>query len=119
LSFSLSRLRPKSASDAFSIVAYHACIYFALQEAPPAPAALLGGCTPLFIVLGSAMLPGERLRWWHIAGAIAGAEGLVCLVLEGGESFAGGRTRPFILHASGRQPGCGRCPDHSAFMISL
>ena len=66
-----------------SLVSYHACIYFAIQKVPAAPAALLQGCTPLFIVFGSALLPGHRLRWWHIAGVIAGLEGLICLSMEG------------------------------------
>jgi drug/metabolite transporter (DMT)-like permease len=88
-----------------AITAYHACIYFSLQEAPPAPAALLGGCTPLFIVLGSAFLPGERLRWWHIVGAIAGAEGLICLVIEGGQGFSGGPHRMFYLGCVGAAAG--------------
>ena len=48
-----------------SLVAYHCCIYFATQRAPAAPAAMLQGTTPLLIVLGSAFLPGERLRWYH------------------------------------------------------
>ena len=32
------------------------------------------------IVLGSALLPGERLRWWHLAGAAAGLAGVMFLV---------------------------------------
>jgi drug/metabolite transporter (DMT)-like permease len=39
---------------------------------------------PLLIVLFSALLPGERLRWWHIAGALAGMAGSVLLVTDGG-----------------------------------
>ena len=66
-----------------SLVCYHACIYYAVHRAPAAPAALLQGCTPLFIVLGSALLPGKRIRWWHIAGVVAGLEGLIGLIAEG------------------------------------
>ena len=39
---------------------------------------------PLFIVLFSALLPGERLRWWHVAGALAGLAGTGLLVTKGG-----------------------------------
>ncbi len=39
---------------------------------------------PLFIVLGSALLPGERLRWWHGAGALAGLAGAALLVTRNG-----------------------------------
>ncbi len=67
-----------------SLVGYHACIYFATQRAPAAPAALLQGTTPLLIVLGSALLPGERLRWWHVAGAALGFGGILLLINAGG-----------------------------------
>lgn len=67
-----------------ALVAYHACIYFAVRRVPAAPAALLQGCTPLFIVLGTAMLPGGRVRWWHGVAVVAGFEGLFGLAAEGG-----------------------------------
>lgn len=35
-------------------------------------------------MLFSALLPGERLRWWHIAGAFAGLAGTALLVTRGG-----------------------------------
>ena len=69
-----------------SLAAYHACIYYATQNAPPAPAALLQGTTPLVIVLASALLPGERLRPWHVIGALLGFAGIVCLIGRGGET---------------------------------
>lgn len=69
-----------------ALVGYHACIYFATQKAPPAAAALLQGTTPLMIVLGSAFLPGERLRWWHIVGALFGFAGVLLLIDTGGEA---------------------------------
>jgi drug/metabolite transporter (DMT)-like permease len=67
-----------------SLVGYHSCIYFATQRAPAAPAALLQGTTPLLIVLGSALLPGERLRWWHMLGAGLGFCGVLSLINAGG-----------------------------------
>lgn len=66
------------------LVLYHACIYYAVHRVPATPAALLHGATPLFIVLGSALLPGEQLRWWHLAGAALGAVGMYWLVDGGG-----------------------------------
>lgn len=68
-----------------SLVGYHASIYYATQKAPPAAAALLQGTTPLMIVLGSAFLPGERLKWWHLVGAAMGFAGVLNLV-EGGST---------------------------------
>ncbi|KAB0677811.1 DMT family transporter [Aureimonas leprariae] len=71
-----------------SLVGYHACIYYATQKAPPAAAALLQGTTPLIIVLGSALLPGERLRWWHVAGAGLGLAGILLLIGNGSDEAA-------------------------------
>ncbi|MGO4440381.1 DMT family transporter [Rhizobium sp. RAF56] len=68
-----------------SLVGYHACIYYATQKAPPAAAALLQGTTPLMIVLGSALLPGEKLKWWHVLGALMGLAGVLCLIDNGGD----------------------------------
>ena len=62
------------------LLAYHGCLYAAVRGVPAAPAALLQGCTPLVIVVGSALLPGERVRWWHLAGTAAGLAGVVTLV---------------------------------------
>jgi drug/metabolite transporter (DMT)-like permease len=66
-----------------ALVAYHACIYYATQLAPPAPAALLRGTTPLMFVIGSALLPGARLRWWHVLGAGMGFDGVIMLIDSG------------------------------------
>jgi drug/metabolite transporter (DMT)-like permease len=83
-----------------TLVAYHACIYYATQKAPPAPAAMLQGTTPLMIVLGSALLPGERLRWWHIAGATFGLVG-VLLLIDGGEAPGSWPDAAFYLSLIG------------------
>jgi drug/metabolite transporter (DMT)-like permease len=69
-----------------ALVGYHACVYYATQRAAPAPAALLQGTTPLMIVIGSALLPGERLRWWHVVGAGFGFLGVLMLVERGAGS---------------------------------
>lgn len=37
--------------------------------------------------MGSALLPGERLRWYHVAGAVAGLAGTVSIVSRNGISF--------------------------------
>ncbi|MEN0087789.1 MAG: DMT family transporter [Pseudomonadota bacterium] len=71
---------------------YHFLYFSALQNAPPLEAGLIAYLWPLLIVVGSALLPGERLRWFHMAGALAGAVGCAVLVtrgaiLSGGFSF--------------------------------
>lgn len=59
---------------------YHALYFFALSLAPPAEASLINYLWPLFIVLFSGLLPGERLRWNHIVGAVLGLGGTVALI---------------------------------------
>jgi len=62
---------------------YHFFYFMALRTAPPVDAGLIAYLWPLMIVLFSAMLPGEKLRWWHVAGAIAGLAGAALLVTDG------------------------------------
>ncbi|MCB2101172.1 MAG: EamA family transporter [Rhodobacterales bacterium] len=63
---------------------YHFFYFMALRNAPPVDAGLIAYLWPLLIVVFSALLPGERLRWWHLAGALAGLAGTVLLVTGGG-----------------------------------
>ena len=70
---------------------YHALYFTALAHAPAVDASLIAYLWPLLIVLLSALLPGERLRWWHVAGGLAGFAGAAMLVLQRGElTIAGG-----------------------------
>ena len=62
---------------------YHFFYFVALQNAPIVEASLIAYLWPLFIVLFSALLPGERLRWFHCAGAIASFIGVALLVTKG------------------------------------
>ncbi|WP_395449838.1 DMT family transporter [Aminobacter sp. UC22_36] len=63
---------------------YHFFYFTALRNAPAVEASLIAYLWPLFIVLGSALMPGERLRWNHIAGALLGLAGTVLIVTKGG-----------------------------------
>ncbi len=62
---------------------YHFFYFIALQNAPPVAASLIAYLWPLFIVLFSAFLPGERLRWFHVVGAVMGFLGAGLLVTNG------------------------------------
>jgi drug/metabolite transporter (DMT)-like permease len=84
-----------------SLLGYHACLYYAVQQAPAAPAAILQGCTPLLIVAGSALLPGERVRWWHLVGTAAGLGGVLTLVTGQGADAAYGSDAGFYLALTG------------------
>jgi drug/metabolite transporter (DMT)-like permease len=68
---------------------YHALYFAALRRAPPADASLIAYLWPLLIVLFSALLPGESLRWRHIAGAALGMAGAIVLFVgrSGGALF--------------------------------
>ncbi len=58
---------------------YHALYFAALRLAPPAETSLIAYLWPLLIVLFSALLPGERLRAAHVAGALLGFAGAIAL----------------------------------------
>lgn len=66
---------------------YHFLYFTALRNAPAVEAGLIAYLWPLLIVVGSALLPGERLRWHHVIGAIAGLVGTVTIVSRNGIAF--------------------------------
>lgn len=64
---------------------YHFAYFTALKNAPPVEAGLIAYLWPLFIVLFSALLPGERLKWNHIVGGALGLMGAALIVTGGSE----------------------------------
>src|SRR5690606_34543250 len=68
---------------------FHFFYFLSLKSAPPVEANLINYSWPLLIVLLSGLLPGERLRWWHLAGALAGLAGAVLLIAGGGAPVPG------------------------------
>ncbi|MDX1809765.1 MAG: EamA family transporter [Sulfurospirillaceae bacterium] len=65
---------------------YHFFYFLAIQNAPAVEANLINYLWPLFIVLFSSFLPNEKLRWFHVVGAICGLIGVAFLV-GGGHGF--------------------------------
>jgi drug/metabolite transporter (DMT)-like permease len=63
----------------YGLFGYHALYFLALKTAPAVEANLVNYLWPLLIVLFSALLPGERLGWFHVAGATLGLAGAVVL----------------------------------------
>lgn len=61
---------------------YHFFYFLAIRLAPQATVEvnLLNYLWPLLIVVFSALLPGERLRWFHLAGALAGLSGTALII---------------------------------------
>lgn len=84
----LARLRQPAGAWLLSVgglFGYHALYFLALKAAPSIEANLINYLWPLLIVLGSALLPGERLSGRHLAGAVAGFAGVGLLMT--GASF--------------------------------
>lgn len=64
---------------------YHYFYFTALRNAPAVEAGLIAYLWPLLIVLFSALLPGEKLRWHHICGALLGLAGCILIVTGGNQ----------------------------------
>ncbi|MDP4033219.1 MAG: EamA family transporter [Pseudorhodobacter sp.] len=63
---------------------YHFLYFSALRMAPAAEAGLIAYLWPLFIVLLSGLLPGEKLGPLHVIGALLAFAGAALIVLRGG-----------------------------------
>ncbi|MEE8271717.1 MAG: EamA family transporter, partial [Alphaproteobacteria bacterium] len=99
----LAALRQRPAVWALGIgglFGFHFFFFLALRLAPPVEANLINYTWPLLIVLFSALLPGERLRWWHIAGVLMGLGGAALLIT------GGGRLEIDRAHAAGYASAC-------------
>lgn len=77
------------------IFGYHFFYFVALRAAPPAEAGLIAYLWPLLIVLFSGLLPGERLRAAHLAGAAAAFAGAAVILAPGLQGFAPGHAAGF------------------------
>lgn len=70
---------------------YHFVYFSAIRAAPPVEVSLIAYLWPLFLVLFSALLPGERLRLHHLIGVIFGLAGAALVITKGeGLGLAGG-----------------------------
>jgi len=72
---------------------YHFVYFTAIRNAPPVEVSLLAYLWPLFLVVFSAMLPGERLRLHHILGVILGLAGALLVITGGGAQSFGEEWR--------------------------
>lgn len=100
------------ASGTAGLFVYHALYFSALRLAPAAEAGLIAYLWPLLIVLLSGLLPGERLTWRHVAGAVAAFAG-AALIISGpagpadapapalGLTLAGGAAVVWALYSLG------------------
>ena len=77
---------------------YHFLYFTAFRIAPTAETGLIAYLWPLFIVLFSGFLPGERLSVRHVIGALVAFSGAALIVLgrgDGGDASALGFTLAF------------------------
>lgn len=85
----LARVSPKVyLFGTVGLFGYHFLYFTAFRLAPAAETGLIAYLWPLFIVLLSGLLPGERLQSAHIVGALIAFAGAAVIVLgrEGGET---------------------------------
>ncbi|WP_201773197.1 aromatic amino acid exporter YddG [Geobacter pickeringii] len=62
---------------------FHLFYFIALKNAPAVDASLISYLWPLFIVIFSALLPREKLHWFHLSGALLGFAGASVIILKG------------------------------------
>jgi drug/metabolite transporter (DMT)-like permease len=88
----LSRLKGISwrvyAFGIIGLFGYHALYFTAFRIAPSAETGLMAYLWPLFIVLFSGLLPGERILPAHIIGALVAFAGAALIVLNRGDGGA-------------------------------
>jgi drug/metabolite transporter (DMT)-like permease len=76
---------------------YHFLYFTAFRLAPYAETGLIAYLWPLFIVLFSGLLPGERLRPAHVLGAVLAFAGAALVLLRGGAGLAEGALAGMAL----------------------
>jgi drug/metabolite transporter (DMT)-like permease len=79
---------------------YHAAYFTAVQNAPPEQASLIAYLWPLLIVLFSGLLPGERLRAGHVAGALIAFAGAGLVVSGPGTRFDAAHAGGYLAAAA-------------------
>lgn len=77
---------------------YHFVYFSAIRAAPAVEVSLIAYLWPLFLVVFSAFLPGERLRLHHVVGVVLGLSGAIIIITRGkGLSLAEGFTEGHVL----------------------
>jgi drug/metabolite transporter (DMT)-like permease len=66
-----------------SLFGYHFVYFTAIRNAPAVEVSLIAYLWPLFLVVFSAFLPGEKLRLHHVVGVLLGLSGAVVVIAKG------------------------------------
>ncbi len=69
----------------YGLFGYHFFYFVAIKNAPAVEANLLNYLWPLLIVIFSAFLPNEKLKWYHVLGTFLALIGAFLLVSKGGK----------------------------------
>ena len=82
---SLWRVPPRTlALGVYGLFGFHFLLFIALRTAPPVEANLVNYLWPLLmVVLAPVLLPGMRLRWFHVLAALLGFAGAAIAILGG------------------------------------
>lgn len=80
-----------------ALFGYHLLYFSALRLAPPAEASLIAYLWPLFIVLFSGFLPGEKLTLGHVGGALLSFAGAALIVMRSGGGFDPAHAKGLVL----------------------
>ena len=77
---------------------YHFVYFSAIRAAPPVEVSLIAYLWPLFLVVFSAFLPGERIKLHHVVGVVLGLAGAAVIITGGkGLSLSHGFTAGHAL----------------------
>lgn len=77
---------------------YHFVYFSAIRAAPPVEVSLIAYLWPLFLVVFSAFLPGEKLKLHHVIGVALGLVGAAVIITGGhGFSLSGGFKAGHVL----------------------
>jgi drug/metabolite transporter (DMT)-like permease len=79
---------------------YHFVYFSAIRAAPAVEVSLIAYLWPLFLVVFSALLPGEKLKLHHAMGVVLGLGGAVLVITKGQslailQNFSGGHVLAF------------------------
>ncbi|MCC7259663.1 MAG: EamA family transporter [Alphaproteobacteria bacterium] len=72
----------------FGIFGFHFFYFLAYQSAPAVDVLLIDNLWPLLIVLLSALINGDKLKWQHLAGVLFGFAGVVVVTTQKGDGPA-------------------------------
>ncbi|EAR62150.1 DMT family transporter [Neptuniibacter caesariensis] len=81
-------------------LSYHFCYFAAMARAPAVDVSLIAYLWPLFIVLFSALLPGENLKVKHTLGAVLALTGCALIITQGGNGLSSEYAAGYLFAAA-------------------